>query len=264
MFRTDLEVAHTDKQNWALTAPLVWEGKWEYFIIRTGFVTDFASVPRPVRWLLDNAGRNSEAAVLHDVAWRESKRPDTRIDPWHADGIFRRALRQTGSTALARGVMWLAVRTAAMAEGRIGKLGPRLPIKILQLVAIAPFALATVVPSTVAAVFGLVLYWLASWVAAIVWYLVYERRHFEQPPSWPWPRNKKTLPTDPYKPRYLVVIPKPANRPETAGIPLPLASDQRHAKLEALLAERRFLREDEVDALRGPDADDSEATPEAA
>ena len=81
MFRTKLHVAHIDDKRWQLTRPLVWEGQWQYFVIRAGFQTDFASIPKPVRWLLDNAGRNAEAAVLHDAVWRESKRKDKpRID----------------------------------------------------------------------------------------------------------------------------------------------------------------------------------------
>jgi hypothetical protein len=186
MFRTTLHVAHVDQKDWRLTKPLVWEGDWEFFIIRSDFRTDFASIPKPVRWLLDNAGRNAEAAVLHDAVWRESQRKDgSRIDPWHADGVFRRALQQTGAPALTRSLMWFAVRAAATVAGRFGKLGPSLPAKILQLLAIFLLGIVAALGPTLIAAAGLVLYWIWSWVVAVVWSPVERSRGTK--PNWPWP-----------------------------------------------------------------------------
>jgi hypothetical protein len=186
MFRTTLHVAHVDQKDWRLTKPLVWEGEWEFFIIRPDFRTDFASIPKPVRWLLDNAGRNAEAAVLHDAVWRESKRKNgSRIDPWHADGVFRRALRQTGSPALTRALMWFAVRAAATVAGRFGKLGPSLAAKVAQLLGILLLGTLTALGPTIIAAVGLVFYWLWSWVVAVVWSPVEGRRGTET--NWPWP-----------------------------------------------------------------------------
>ncbi|MGB3736293.1 MAG: DUF1353 domain-containing protein [Ilumatobacter sp.] len=186
MFRTTLHVAHVDQKDWRLTKPLVWEGEWEFFIIRSDFRTDFASIPKPVRWLLDNAGRNAEAAVLHDAVWRESQRKvGSRVDPWHADGVFRRALRQTGAPALTRSLMWFAVRATATFAGRFGKLGPSLPAKILQLLAIFVLGVVAALPATIIAAVGLVLYWLFSWIVAVVWSPVERARGTET--NWPWP-----------------------------------------------------------------------------
>ncbi len=186
MFRTPLHVAHVDQKDWRLTKPLVWEGEWEFFIIRPDFRTDFASIPKPVRWLLDNAGRNAEAAVLHDAVWRESKRKSgSRIDPWHADGVFRRALRQTGSPALTRALMWFAVRAAATLSGRFGKLGPSVPAKVLQLVAILLLGVVAALGPTLIAAVGLILYWVWSWVVAVAWSPIERTRGTET--NWPWP-----------------------------------------------------------------------------
>lgn len=186
MFRTTLHVAHVDQKDWRLTKPLVWEGEWEYFIIRSDFRTDFASIPKPVRWLLDNAGRNAEAAVLHDAVWRESQREDgSRVDPWHADGVFRRALRQTGSPTLPRSLMWFAVRLVATVSGRLGKLGPNLVVKVLQLLAVLLVGVVSALVPTIFAAIGLFIYWVCSWIVAAVWYLVERRRGTET--NWPWP-----------------------------------------------------------------------------
>ena len=186
MFRSTLQVAHVNGQQWKLTQPLVWEGGWQFIVIRTGFETDFASIPKPVRWLLDNAGGNAEAAVLHDAAWRESKRANPRIDPWFADGMFRRALRETGAPALTRGLMWFAVRLTATLGGRFGKRGPRFPVKVAQLVGVFLLGVVSALGPTVVAGFGLVVYWLCSWIVALVWFVVFERRVFHGNVNWPF------------------------------------------------------------------------------
>ncbi len=210
MFRTTLHVAHMDRKYWRLTKPLVYEGDWEYIIIKPGFITDFASIPKPVRWLLDNAGRNSEAAVLHDALWRESMRGDeSRIDPWHVDGLFRRALYQTGSISLSRGLMWFAVRAYATVQGRFGRLGPSPFVKVLRLFLVFILGLLTAAIPTIIATIGLGIYWVASWLAAITWYLVYERRQQNQPTNWPWPVGRvSTLPHTHDESELLVIIQK--------------------------------------------------------
>lgn len=190
MFRTTLSVVHLDGNRWELTNPFVWEGKWDYFVIRTGFETDFASIPKPVRWLLDSSGGNSEAAVLHDAAWRASKvKPDPKVDPWHADGIFRAALRDTGTPALTRGLMWGAVRFGAIVSGRFGKLGPSVPVKILQLAGVVVlFGVAGAVPTAVALA-GLFVYWIINWIVGLLW-IPFERSK-ELQTNLPWPAPKK-------------------------------------------------------------------------
>jgi hypothetical protein len=205
MFRSTLEVAHVDGERWRLTKPLVWQGRFQYIVIRSGFETDFASIPKSVRWLLDNAGRNAEAAVLHDAVWRDSKRPDSRIDPWLADGIFRRALHETGSPALTRGLMWFAVRLTAMAGGRVGKQGPSLVVKVIQLMLVLGLGIVTALGPTLVAAVGLLIYWLWNWISAVAWYLWFERH--DDSTNWPWPCNASTLrPTTTAPPHDLLIV----------------------------------------------------------
>jgi Protein of unknown function (DUF1353) len=207
MFQSTLEVAHVDGERWRLTKPLVWQGRWQYIVIRSGFETDFASIPKPVRWLLDNAGRNAEAAVLHDAVWRESKRPDSRIDPWLADGIFRRALHETGSPALTRGLMWFAVRLTAMVGGRVGRQGPSLFVKVIQLLLVLGLGTVTALGPTLVAGGGLLIYWLWNWISALAWHLWFERRSHDGSTNWPWPFNPSThKPTKTAPPRELLIV----------------------------------------------------------
>lgn len=253
-FRTTLKVAHGSAQDWVLLQPLVWQGEWQFVIIRTGFQTDFASIPKPVRWLLDNAGRNAEAAVLHDAAWRESKRNNPRIDPWYADGMFRRALRETGSPALTRGLMWFAVRVAALFGGRLGKKGPNLPIKLGQLLVVFLLGVLSALGPTIVAGLGLVIYWACNWLIAAAWYLLYEGQIFHRA-NWPWPVTNPPPPppVDEHPPAltlvsdYLVVVPF-ADEPWTKNPASPTPAEKEVADdLTQLLAARAVPGEDLID-----------------
>lgn len=207
MFDTKLSVTHLHGHRWTLTDPLIWEGRDELLVIRSGFETDFASIPKVMRWLLDSAGLNSEAGVLHDAVWRESQRTPTRVDPADADGIFRRALRETGSSALTRALMWGGVRAAAIAHGRYGREGPRAIVKLGQLAGVFVLALFTALLPTLVAAVGLAIYWVANWIISVLWY-PFERRRFPGfETNWPWfPHGKAPAHTGALPIEYLEVL----------------------------------------------------------
>jgi Protein of unknown function (DUF1353) len=209
MFLTTLSVKHIDGKQWQLRQPLLWEGRRQLIVIRAGFETDFASIPTVLRWVMDNAGANSEAAVLHDAVWRESKGgPAARIDPADADGMFRRALRETGATALTRGLMWVGVRAVAIMGRRYGAAGPPRWVKLGQIGGMLVLGLVAAGVPTVVAGLGLVIYWAANWIVALVWRPV-ERRLFPGfTPNWPWPYRKQR-PRQEARPGYLDEPPPP-------------------------------------------------------
>jgi hypothetical protein len=216
-FCTPLTVRHEVGEEWQLLDPLVFEGGTDYFVMRRGFRTDFASIPRPVRWLFDTAGANSEPGVLHDAVWRESKRDDgkpPRVDPWDADGLFRRALRESGATAITRALMWIAVRAVAIAGGRFGRRGPPLPVKVGQVTGMGAVGVVSVGVPTVVAVLGRVVYWVIEWLVAVPWHLF--ERVKGMATNLPWPMGRKrTRVTYPPK-EYLLIIP----RGSAAGVAL--------------------------------------------
>lgn len=206
-FRTPLSVRHEVGEEWRLLEPLVFEGRDDFFVMRKGFKTDFASIPRPVRWLFDTAGTNAEPGVLHDAVWRESKRGDgrePRVDAWDADGLFRRALRESGATAITRGLMWIAVRAAAIAAGRFGKRGPSLPVKIGQVTGMAAAGVVSVGAPTAVAIVGRVFYWLIDWIVAGPWW-VFERIKGTTT-NLPWPKGRSRHRLDEPPREYLLVI----------------------------------------------------------
>ncbi len=207
-FRTPLSVRHEIGEDWRLLDPLVFQGSRDFFVIRKGFRTDFASIPRPVRWLFDTAGANSEPGVLHDALWRESKRGDgvpSRVDPWDADGLFRRALRESGATALTRGLMWIAVRAVAIAGGRVGSAGPPLPVKVGQVAGMATVGVAAVGAPTAVAALGRIVYWIAEWLFALPWATVERMRGRRT--NLPWPASRGHDPIEDPPREYLLIIP---------------------------------------------------------
>ncbi len=206
-FRTPLSVRHDVGEEWRLLEPLVFQGTDDYFVMRKGFKTDFASIPRPVRWLFDTAGSNSEPGVLHDAVWRESKRNDgkvPRVDPWDADGLFRRALRESGATAMTRALMWIAVRTAAIVAGRFGRRGPSLPVKVGQVAGMAAAGVVSVGTPTAVAVIGRVFYWFIDWLVAVPW--MFFERVKGLGTNLPWPKGKHRDRLDDPPKEYLLII----------------------------------------------------------
>jgi hypothetical protein len=74
-----------------------------------GYVTDFASIPGLVQWLIQPFGRHSEAAVIHDWLYTLGTPGDGK-GRHLADRTFRRALHLVGVGFLRRWIMYLAVR----------------------------------------------------------------------------------------------------------------------------------------------------------
>lgn len=104
-----------------LVEPLRYIGATDDFTVPAGFVTDFASVPQVVTWLVPKMGAYTRAAVLHD--WLCSDLEDTAASTGamplasarDTDGIFRRVMRENGVNLVRRWLMWTAVRWGALA-----------------------------------------------------------------------------------------------------------------------------------------------------
>ncbi|MGW4352500.1 DUF1353 domain-containing protein [Nocardia sp. NPDC004582] len=127
-------VEEIDAVRWRLQAPLTYRAATDTFHVPVGFVTDFASVPRPLIWLIPRYGAYTRAAILHDYLCERA--PVGRSD---ADGIFRRMLRECGVSAPQRWMMWAAVRFG----GRMAGAGAREWLLFL-LIAIPAVAFLTV------------------------------------------------------------------------------------------------------------------------
>ena len=112
-FTTKLEVElDSSKSNdgrgaWSLIVPLVYESELtqKTYTIPTGFITDFASVPR-IPFLFDMFGDSAhEAATLHDWLYGTGTEPRAI-----ADRLFLEAMTSTGIPTFRQHAMYCAVR----------------------------------------------------------------------------------------------------------------------------------------------------------
>jgi hypothetical protein len=77
-----------------------------------GFVTDFASVPRPVWFWIAPWGRHGRAAIVHDFLYRNGSVTDVaarqmrRPSKAEADRIFRDAMAVLDHAILGRSTFW--------------------------------------------------------------------------------------------------------------------------------------------------------------
>jgi len=102
-----------DWRKWRLEQELVYRD----IRVPVGYITDGASVPRPLWWLLPSWGRYSRASVVHDYLCDQIvKRAPHPAAPTarKADAIFYQAMKDSGVNATIRWLMWAAVRLAGI------------------------------------------------------------------------------------------------------------------------------------------------------
>ncbi len=104
-FLNDLLLEATPK-GYRLARPLVAIYRDGVYVVPKGFETDFASVPKFLRWFIDNDDvRVREAATLHDFLYRTHWVPRKT-----ADKMFLEALKAKGCPLGKRLILWAAVR----------------------------------------------------------------------------------------------------------------------------------------------------------
>jgi uncharacterized protein DUF1353 len=107
---SDLTVTRYGDDHWRLESTLIYQGEKDKFIVPAGYITDFATVPRIVVWLIPRFGRYTPAAILHDWLLTD----DPTISSRDKDGIFRRVLRELEVPFVMRWLMWTGVRWGAL------------------------------------------------------------------------------------------------------------------------------------------------------
>lgn len=135
-FVTDLDVrkhlvdTSADKRGtWSLLSPLVFVSDvlGSTVTVPSGFITDFASVPRlPVAYLLAGDCGHA-AAVVHDWLYTSHKVGDKPVKRDMADAVFREALQAGGETWRAW-LMWAGVRVGG--SGPYNAAGQTQPLNV--------------------------------------------------------------------------------------------------------------------------------------
>lgn len=106
-------VEQLDAERWQLVIPLAYAGNEQKFLVPEGYISDLASVPRIVAWLIPKNGNYSRAAVLHDYLLTDALKVG-KVTSNEADGIFRKAMRELGVPRVKRWLMWTGVRWGAL------------------------------------------------------------------------------------------------------------------------------------------------------
>lgn len=109
-FETDLDVHFIrGRMGVVLDADLVYRTLDDGLItVKSGFESDFASVPQFLGSLIPKVGRLRDAAVVHDWLYRGHRNSmRTRAD---ADRIFRQAMKECGVWWWRRWMAWAGVR----------------------------------------------------------------------------------------------------------------------------------------------------------
>lgn len=154
-----LTVTALDDIRWMLEEPLLYEGRRERFPIPAGYITDLASRPRIVAWLVARHARYSPAMILHDYLiteryYRAIELGQEPMAPNDIDGLFRRVLRELDVPPAMRWYMWTGVRWGSLASGRSAGWATTAPA-VLALSVLALPVVALGVPGVVA---GLLVY----------------------------------------------------------------------------------------------------------
>jgi hypothetical protein len=83
------------------------------YVVRRGYVTDFASVPRFIWWLVPPYGAYTAAAIVHDYLITDAL-PAGRISSRRVDRVFREAMKELDVSFVRRWLMWAGVRWGAL------------------------------------------------------------------------------------------------------------------------------------------------------
>jgi len=89
-FTTPLDARLLADGKWRLIEPFVYyrtNNTGDRVLVFEGFVTDFASIPKIFRNLIDIVGRHGKAAVIHDFLYFSGKRSRKEADDIFLEGM---------------------------------------------------------------------------------------------------------------------------------------------------------------------------------
>lgn len=109
-----IQVEQAGDVTWRLLAPVLYLGRYGTYMVRSGYVTDFASVPRWLWWFTPQSGRWNAAAIIHDWLITNGLKGEIDITSPQVDAEFRVALKELNVGFIRRWLMWAGVRWAAV------------------------------------------------------------------------------------------------------------------------------------------------------
>ena len=95
-FINELHLRKIDSGTWVLTQPFFVNHALRGIKVELGFVTDLATVPKWIRWLLPPDGEYKESAVIHDWLLMKMYQGNPHITRAIASSTFRDSLVYQG------------------------------------------------------------------------------------------------------------------------------------------------------------------------
>lgn len=99
--------------HWRTHGDLVVRALGKTFTVPSGYVTDFATVPRIAVWLIPRFGSYTIAAIFHDWLLTHEL-PAGRVTAREADALFLAVLRALDVPPYRRALMWTGVRYGSL------------------------------------------------------------------------------------------------------------------------------------------------------
>lgn len=90
MFVTNLDLRDYESKDdfWVVLDDLGWRTPTEWIVVPRGFITDLASIPKPLRNLFDPNGKSRKPAVLHDWIYRTHEFTKAQCDQLLYDALI--------------------------------------------------------------------------------------------------------------------------------------------------------------------------------
>lgn len=101
-----VEKVYGEERIWKMHGDLIYQIKYnDVIVVPTGFMTDFASVPRIFWAIIPPDGKYTAAAIVHDFLYSTQERGRKETDK-----IFINAMKSLGVSWWKRNIMYRAVR----------------------------------------------------------------------------------------------------------------------------------------------------------
>ena len=119
MEMTRLNTMPIDDKYWEVLEDYTYRTSKGLVTVPKGFKTDYASVPRIFRNIINSSGKHGRAAVVHD--WLYSSKCTLDVTREEADQVFLEIMTEWGVSVIKRNLMYRMVRLFGASHFRRGE-----------------------------------------------------------------------------------------------------------------------------------------------
>ena len=89
--------------------------------VPVGFLTDLASVPRPLWWLFPPFGKYLPAAIVHDKLYSDHRQGLSEVSRAYCDAVLLEAMKDCHCSRACYSTIWIGVRLGGWVAWRASK-----------------------------------------------------------------------------------------------------------------------------------------------